>query len=198
MSWPWVLAVIGLWLSVVFLAVVVLGLLRKVSSFMEAAESRLGGASVPPGFGGLEPGSVVPPFTVLDGDGQVVLSSDLLGSSVLLLFMEAGCEPCDDLALALRGVGQTIGSVAFWILTDADSPEPMRLPEGTRVLFQTQKSASKAFQNIASPQLFAVRHHMVIGKKIPETIEDVTRLASLVGEGGDAARPVEPGRVPAM
>lgn len=189
MSWPWIIAVVALWLAVLLLALVVLGLLRRVSTFMEAAESRLRGVSVPPGFGGLEPGNVILPFTVIDGDGQVVPSSELLDSSVLLLFMEAGCEPCDDLAFALNGVGQRVASVPFYIVIDADSPEPpLRLPESARVLYQSQKSASRAFQNIASPQLFAVRHHVIIGKTIPETLEDVTRLASLIGEGGDPSR----------
>lgn len=197
MTWPWILAVVGLWITMVLLAIVVLGLLRRLSTFMEAAESRLGGVSVPPAFGGLEPGSVVPPFTVTDEVGRVVPSDELLGSSILLLFMEAGCEPCEDLAFTLRGVGKSITSVPFCIVTDAESPEPsLPLPDGVRVLFQARKAASNAFQNIASPQLFAVRHQMVIAKKIPETLEDVSRLGSLLSEGGDPTHSVQSAGVP--
>lgn len=44
---------------------------------------------------------------------------------------------------------------------------------------------SNAFQNIASPQVFALRDGAVVGKSIPDSRQDLVRLVRLLGEGGE-------------
>lgn len=187
MTWPWIVAHVIQWVFIVAVGLLLLGLLRRVSEFLEGAESRLRGAGIPPSFGGLEPGSVVPGFELADSTGSVVRSAELLRSALLLLFMDPECDPCEDLARVMDASGEVEG-VPLIVVTAASPHDPdLRLPDGIRVLHQDGKSVSQAFENIATPQAFALRGRMVIGRAIPQSMDDLRRLARLVAEGGEVS-----------
>jgi hypothetical protein len=54
-------------------------------------------------------------------------------------------------------------------------------------MHQDGKSVSQAFENIATPQAFALRGHTVIGKNIPQSMADLRRLARLIAVGGEVS-----------
>lgn len=186
MTWPWMAALLSLWIFVLILGLLLLGLLRRVSSFLEGAESRLRGSGIPPDFGGLTPGSLVPGFQLRDSEGRRLGSSEVVLSPMLLLFADPGCEPCEDLLRLMDGSDGQIDGVPYLIVAEDPSETPgFPVPPGARVLYQSGKDVSALFQNIATPQAFAIRRSIVVGKTIPQSVEDLKRLAALVGEGGD-------------
>lgn len=189
MTAPWVIAVVTLWVFVVVLGLLVLGLLRRVSGFLEMAEFRLRGASIPPGFGGLEPGSLVPEFELHEMGNGTVRSSDVLQSATLLVFMDAGCEPCEDLAILMQESWVLLQDIPMVIVAE-DSPEAavFPFPPGARILYQANRAVSNVFENIASPQAFALRDGVVAGKSIPDSLQDLERLVRLLEGGGEDAR----------
>lgn len=194
MTWPWVIAFVGLWIFVLVLGVIVLGLVRRVSTFLETAESRALGLDVPADFGGLVPGDQVPRFEVWERDGTKVDSSALVAAPVVLLFIDPGCGPCEDLARLMEASGQWSDGTRYVIITeDTEDATTFRFPPGATVLYQRGRSVSTAFKNIAAPQAFALAGNVVVGKAVPESIEALSRLAAIASKGGDANE-LGPGR----
>ncbi len=186
MSWPWVVAFVGLWIFVLVLGMIVLGLVRRVSAFLERAESNAPGLDVPSDFGGLVPGDRVPQFELWDRGGSRIDSSVLLASPVVLMFMDPGCGPCEDLVRLIETTEQPIDGAPYVIVTeDTEEATKFRFPPGATVLYQRDRSVSTAFKNIAAPQAFAIARQIVLGKTVPESVEALSRLAALASRGGD-------------
>lgn len=191
MTTPWIVAFVALWVLTLLLAVVVTGLLRRVTAVLERAEARVAGTAAPPDRGGLEPGSHVPPFVVRDDAGAPVPSEDLLASGGVVLFMDADCDPCQRLAEELAQVGDTLDGLPLVVVLREPAAD-LTLPPGVPTLYQPNREASTAFRNIASPQAFAVDAAGVVRERaIASRLEDLRRLAHALEEGGDAG--VEPG-----
>lgn len=182
MSGPWIVAQLALWLVVSLLALVVLGQLRSLSTHFLVGSV---GPSVPQDFGGLPIGAQVPDFAVVDAEGQVPAWADLMNASVVVL-IEPGCDPCQDFIGQVQGVGRYVEGVSLFLITD-DTREgrELGLPQGANVLYQKDRSAARAFLNIASPQAFAIAMGQVVDKAIPKDLSDLYRLATLVAKGGD-------------
>ncbi len=182
MSAPWIGAIGALWLVVIVLGVLVLGLIRRISVALTAAESRLALLGEI-GFGGLRPGEHVPEFRARTTDGDVVSRSCLVGDPSVLLFMSSGCPACDALVDELRADGFD-PNVELVVVVDAGVSATPLNGVHCRVLLQEESQLSRAFEVVATPYAFAVdASGLVHGGSIVRTVTDVERLAATVKGG---------------
>lgn len=190
MSSAWISAFVALWVVVIFLAVTLLGWLRRTSLVLEQAEARLAAAPLGMTFGGAPPGTQIPPFEVADEHGAPVSSAELLRTPSVVLFMSSGCEACHHVASELDGLDGRVGGIPLHLLIeDSEAARRFPFPPRAPVLFQAEQAASKAFQNVTTPQAFGVdASGRVIDVVIPGSRDDLLRLASRAEGGETAAR----------
>lgn len=177
-------ALVALWSVVVVMALILVGLLRRMTNVLEQAEARLAQAAT--GFGGAPPGTAIPPFEVKDEQGSVLRFAQLVGSPAIYLFMSSTCEPCKRLAAELSGIDQALDRTPLFLIME-DSPEAREVPfpPGVTVLYQAEQAASRAFQNVAAPQAFAVDSGgTVLDLLIPNSLGDLRQLVRRI-EGGE-------------
>ena len=181
MSTPWIAAFAFLWLAVIAVGVVMLGTLRRITSVLERAESQLEAEAV-----GVRPMSVLPSFELYDASGDLVTSESLIREPTILLFMESGCSPCRQLALALEGFDDTVDGVPFVVVLD-DSPNARQvpIPPDIRVMYEREGAVSGLFESAITPQAFVIDvGGVVLDRKRPRNRLDLRELAWLQREGG--------------
>lgn len=176
MSGPWIAAFLVLWAAVILLALLMMGFLRRVSAVLEQAESLARSSNTLEA--GLAPGSRVGPFTVRAADGGIVTDADLRGRPTVVIFVEAGCKPCEALAEELSGLEQPPAPVTLFVVTD-DTSEGRKMSLGpyARVLYDEEKSASRAFRNSIFPYGFGVdASGVIVERAIATSVEAIHRL----------------------
>jgi len=179
---PWIAAFLALWLLVLALALLQLGLLRRIAPVLEAAERQLHGGAV--ALSGLPAGAPLPDFAVETRDGEVVRASSLRGQETIWLLASPGCAPCEALAAELRDAGEPALGVPLVAVADA-SGAGLRLPPGVVTLFQRDRAAAVALQADATPHAVAVDGDgVVVATTTPNTLDDLQALAALL-TGGD-------------
>ena len=177
MTAAWIAAFAALWIVVVLTVAVVLGLLRRVNTVLDAAEKRLAESMVGPGAGGAPPGTTITPFEAAL-NGATVSSQQLFPG--VFVFMSTGCEPCKRLARELGKIGERVDNVPIYVVFE-DTPlaREFPLPANVRVLYQRQGVVSAAFDSTATPQAFAVDEAaVVVERTIPGTAKDVRELSA--------------------
>lgn len=176
-----------LWIVVIVLGVLVLGLMNRLSGYLETAAKRLEDGAPPADLGGASAGTRVPPFVVTDADGHDVSSDQLLAPKSVVIFADPDCSPCELMFNSFERVGSARSSLPLLIITQhgtSDSVFPY--PPGVPLFYQDNRRASRAFDNIAAPQAFAVRDGVVVAKGIPRKVSDLSKLAEAL-EGDEAA-----------
>lgn len=192
MSAPWIVAFAVTWAVVAVLAVLVLGLLRRITGVLELAESRLSELPTGPAIGGAAPGTAIRPFTIKAADAQTTVEFLRLQESApaIYLFMNSSCRPCKRLANELGRHHESIGDVPLYVILN-EGEEEFGLTPGPHVFSQSDREASEAFMNDATPQAFLVdRGNRVVEKSIPNAIEDLRQLARKAPKGGEAIKSV--------
>lgn len=189
MSTAWVIAFVVLAAAVIVNLVVVVGLLRRISSVLEGAERALaqsvGTLDVPGGVPLLGRAS---PFHVYTLDGLRISSDDLLKEITILLFMEAGCQPCRELSSQLHPGGDGLDETPLVIvIPDTDAREDLKLDGAQlRIVLQPDRAASRAFRTEATPYAFVVYPGgVVLDRLVPRSWADL-RLLARRQRGGDA------------
>jgi hypothetical protein len=174
MSTSWGALVVSLWVVVILLAVIVLGMIRRVAPLL--AEGTAPHASLEPQ--GLTPGSEVPSFQARDRVGHIVGRDDLIPNGGLFLFVAPGCPPCDSL---LSQLANSVEPVAVPLYLTLDQPSDLEGWVDTplrRILYEIDRSMTRAFQNTATPHAFAVnREGRVVEKGVVNTTGDLHDLA---------------------
>lgn len=188
MSAAWTTAIVALWIAVMLVAIVLLGVLRRVAAVLERAESHLssaGGVSL-----GLPVGSTAEDFRVLSEDGDETRADDLIRAPTLVLFMEVHCGPCQALAKELDGVGDELAELAFFVVLDQEHGRPEWMPAGVQTVFQQDGEVSRAFRNDATPQAYVVDdRRLILGKALIGSLSSLTELAiPHAAKGGDRNR----------
>ena len=189
MSTAWVIAFVVLAAAVIVNLVVVVGLLRRIAPVLEGAERELaqsvGALDVPGGVPLLGRAS---PFHVYTHDGLRISSDELLSETTILLFMEAGCQPCRELISQLHPNGEGLDEIPLVIvIPDADAYENLKLDGAhVRIVLQPDRAASRAFQTEATPSAFVVYPGgVVLDRLVPRSWADLQLLARRQ-RGGDA------------
>lgn len=181
MSGPWIVVVTILWAVVLCLLLLFLGYFRRTSKLLEQAEFQLSLATTAQGgLGGLQAGAKVLPFRVENTNGSLVGSETLLSEPSIVLFMDENCDPCQALASELQR--SNLSGIAR-ILILADGAVDDSLAADRRVYRQVNRSASRAFQSVSSPQAFAVATGgIIVDRLVPDSVRDLEELWRLVGE----------------
>lgn len=134
MSGPWIVAFVVLAVANLVTITILVGLVRRVLPVVERAS--LGPSDADP-LPFPRPGTTVPAFVGRADDGRVVASDEVFAEPAVLLFVDAGCEPCRALLGELRSSPPRLSAAALYVVTrggdgHADLPSGPRV----RVLFQ--------------------------------------------------------------
>ncbi len=118
------------------------------------------------GRNGLKPGKKAPDFTLRDVDGREVSLRDSAGRRVFLVFMQAGCGPCNYIVPELNRLSPARDGVEVLVINRGD-PERNRewsRAKGIRfsVLSQTGIEVSRAYEAYATPFGFVIDERGVI------------------------------------
>ena len=173
----WASLVVLQWLAIIALAAVVLGVVRLVTPrLLQAADS-------PPmrmQNQGPAVGSKLPPFTGLDGSGEVLNAAQLVGRATVLLFLSATCPPCVRLADELGGsdVGELADSLI--VVTDLDGYDALRLPASVRALIMPDNEVAEVFTVRGRPFAIAVDMEGVVRSK--QGLNTVAQLSDLTAQ----------------
>lgn len=174
----WEIAVVFLWLAVISLAIVVLGVLRQVTTALQATPAG------PPGMlleQGPPVGSSLPEFTARNGNGETVSSAQSHGQPVVLLFLSQTCGPCLDLADELGKAdpaGHPLLARFLFVVTDLGGPAPLQLPVWAGVLDMPETQATETFGARGRPFAIVADQHGTIQAR--QLLNTVHQLAGLI------------------
>jgi peroxiredoxin len=154
-----------LWFVVLFLAFLLLGALRalglvtwRLDQLEMTRPSRIG-------RDGLKPGRRAPDFTlpsVVDGD---ISLHDFAGHKVLLVFTQAGCGPCHNIAVELNRLHER-GEHQVLVINNGDAESARVWVAETQarfpVLVQEQFSISKRYEAFATPFAFLIDERGIV------------------------------------
>lgn len=182
MSGAWMVAVLSLWAVLLLVLVLVLGLARRILPILERAETVLRNAGGDEGANtGRAPGTVVPDFELVRSDGSAVSFSQLVADAGVFVFVDAHCDPCKRLTGELAAESRSLHELRLHLITD--ELLGVTLPPGVELLHQSGEVASRAFEQVAYPQAYAVRSdRTVIAREIPGGVADLRLLAQKARE----------------
>lgn len=104
MTGPWIIAWLALAALSVLNAVLILGLLRRLSVVLQGVENQLLSGDR---LGGVSVGGALPSFEVTNQMGATVSSSDLVAGPGILLLVSQECAPCESLVEEIAGLGRS-------------------------------------------------------------------------------------------
>lgn len=104
MTGPWIIAWVALALLALVDAVLVLGLLQRLTLLLQSVEDQLLSGDR---LGGVPVGGPLPSFQVKDPMGRVVPSSDLIGGPGIMLLVSQNCAPCERLLQEMTDLGHS-------------------------------------------------------------------------------------------
>jgi hypothetical protein len=182
------IAVGALWIVVLVLAVLVLGILRRIIPLLTRAESILSQGQDEQGTDGLPIGEQVPEFELIDAEGEVVRPGQSLPLPAVFLFVQQGCEPCQDLVAALSERAESFAGTRLCIIAAGEPDDYNALrARGLFVFGQSEGQALRAFDNNEFPNAFAVdQDAKIVGKMTMDSVADLERLVREADAYGEA------------
>jgi methylamine dehydrogenase accessory protein MauD len=156
-----------LWLTVLFLAFLLLGTLRALGLLKWQLEQLE--ATMPSRLGrsGLKVGKKAPDFTLKSVAGGEVALHDFAGRKVLLVFTQSGCGPCRQIMPELNRLSGRDVQVLVLNKGDADLTQQwagklqLRIP----VLIQDGLDISKKYEAFATPFAFLINEKGVVASR---------------------------------
>lgn len=129
----------------------------------------------------------MPAFEAIDVNGSFV--TDVEPPRAVVLFLGVDCPPCQRLVrdIRLRGVASAdMPHELIVVLSDPSEAVALRLEEepGVQVLFQRDRSLSRAFETTVTPHAFVVEKGRVLASGTPNSLEGIRALVARVEEGG--------------
>jgi hypothetical protein len=171
MSGTWIAVIVALWAVVVILAVIQIGILRRVLPFLEQAAAVPAMPPAPPA------GMVLPHFEATLDDGSAITAAQLAGRPFVLFFASRGCAPCRRLLLQLDGRSWPPGQVAVYLVMADDARAEIPVPAGLTPLLEHDGSVSRTLGVTATPLAVAVDGQgVVIESLVPRDPGDLDRL----------------------
>lgn len=178
----WQIAVVVLWLALIAMAVVVLGVLRQVTTALEQAQSGGHGHHPAPPGQGPPLGEQVPHFAAVDTAGLPVDDELVRGHPALLLFMHLGCAPCEELAREMGRSDMSRLAGQLIVVTDPGGARDLPIPAGIRVVAETgEEQITGPLQITGWP--FAVvidPAGLVQATSVPNTVAQLEDLAAVL------------------
>ena len=156
----WPLALALTWALVLLLGCLLLGALRA-QGVMEWRLEQLE-ATMPSRIGrsGLTPGRQAPDFTLKSVQGRDVSLHDYAGRQVLLVFVQAGCGPCQEIVPELNKLARQRRDSVVLAINRASPEDAQRWAAETHadfpVLIQEDLALSKRYEAFATPFAFLI------------------------------------------
>jgi methylamine dehydrogenase accessory protein MauD len=168
MSMGLLVAVVALWIVVLFLGFLLMGALRgmallrwQVAQLEATMPSRVGRS-------GLRPGKKAPGFTLSSISGGEVGLEQYAGRRLLLVFMQPGCGPCHGIVPELNRIQDT-GEIQVLVIHNGDMEAVRRWVQEIRphfpVAVQERFSLSKRYEVFATPFAFLIDERGVIATR---------------------------------
>jgi hypothetical protein len=183
MSTAWTIAYFVLAAGLLLVALLVLGLFRRIAFVLEQAEEQMASASAATAApsGGIAPGTPVPLATARRPDGSAFSTDELTGRRSIVLFLSATCAPCQALAQELRR-RRTRSLPAELVIAVRDEIEHQALGlDGLDVVYQPDFALAKAFETTATPHAFALnQERIVVARSTPNTFRLLRELAETI------------------
>jgi methylamine dehydrogenase accessory protein MauD len=174
----WAIVVIIQWLAIIALAIVVLGVLRQVSPRLERAAAR---PARDPRLQGPAVGSKLPAFAARNGSLAGIGGPELDGRPGVLLFLSAGCRPCQSL---IKELGSAAAAGLASCLTVVCAPEDVTVvafPAWLHVLTMPNAECSETLRITLRPFAVAVDADGIVqGKQVLNTLAQLTDLTATV------------------
>jgi AhpC/TSA family len=189
----WVAAFVALWILVVLIGLVVLGMVRRVTSLLEAAEVSLE-AAARASLGGLPVGAMVPTFAAETADGRAATEMDLERRLTAVLFLSRSCDACqtmvDDLS---RGqVPSDLGLRLIVVSDDSETAIELSSPGQVTVLVDKHGDVADAFDARVVPRAFIVgEQRLVLASGRPNDWDSLRDLIATTGGGDHRADLIE-------
>lgn len=156
---------IVLWLLVGLLAFLLLGALRALGLLSWRLEQLEATTPSRLGRSGLKIGKKAPDFTLPSVAGGEVSLHDFVGRKVLLVFVQSGCSPCEQIVPELNRLHGK-GEPRVLVVNNGDHASAARWAEEVQaqfpVLIQEQLSLSKRYQAFATPFAFLIDERGII------------------------------------
>jgi hypothetical protein len=153
MTTPWAISFVALAFVVFALAVVILGVLRRVIPLLEQTG---GGSSSSFELGALPLLARVPDLHLADSSGGHVDFPVSLAETTIVLLVEASCAPCATLAGVLRRERHLADGLPITVISDREAPAVFGLPEWITVLTGERSAITAAFGTSATPYGFVL------------------------------------------
>jgi AhpC/TSA family len=185
----WIAALVSLWLIVAVLALLVLGLLRRIAPILERTEAAVHSPTSAPG---LPPGNSLPAFDLTTADGKTMAAASLLGQPFVLFLVRSGCAPCRKLAEDVREADFELPVELLVVADDGDGEADIgEWPSPATLVYQRDHEVSRALATFATPHAFAVdAYGTIVATGFPDTLDRLQVLARKALEGGDARQAV--------
>jgi methylamine dehydrogenase accessory protein MauD len=162
------IAILALWIVVLFFGFLLLGSLRAVALLRwQVAQLE---ATMPSRVGrsGLHPGKRAPKFTLPSIAGGEVGLEQYAGRKLLLIFMQPGCGPCHGIVPELNRF-QDSGEIRVLVIHNGDMEAVRRWVQELRphfpVAVQERFSLSKRYEIFATPFAFLIDERGVISAR---------------------------------
>ena len=178
MTTPWIIAFCVLVAVVVVEALALIGVQGRVSAAIARVEGFLSTADLDERFRGLDAGVLAPAIPARRVAGPPVRLQE--GSATLLVFTEAGCDPCDALVRDIQSHPEPLPGVRGVFVTSSTARHDIpSLPEHWTVLTQEDRQASLAYQVTAVPYAYVIDESgKIVAGKIPNSVNDLIKLCS--------------------
>lgn len=171
MSAPWITVLLALWVVVVILAVIQVGVLRKVLPVLDHAAAAPAMPFVP------SEGMLLPAFEASLADGSAITAAQMNGQPFILLFVSEACAPCRRLLLRLEDyIWSAEGAAVYLVMADGARVD-MPIPACVTPLLEHGGNVSRAFSVTATPLAVAVDRRGVVAQSlVPAGPDDLDRL----------------------
>jgi methylamine dehydrogenase accessory protein MauD len=164
----WLVAILGLWLIVLFLGFVLWGALRALALLRWRLEELEAITPKRIGRSGLRPGKKAPDFKLPTIPGGEVTRHDYANRKMLLVFLQPGCGPCHQITPELKRLSQA-GEIQVLVIHNADAKAVQEWikrhqPDFT-VALQERFEVSRRYEVFATPFAFLIDERGVIAAR---------------------------------
>ncbi len=162
MTAPWIAVVVLLALVVVLNTTITLGVLRRALVVLDRASgsgSDVGGvpkASSALDFGALPLLSTPSPVHLRDRNGEDVTFPTAVSTTLIVLLMESGCEPCKALIKSIERSSREVTLPIVALLDDSEAARRLPMPASIRPLHGSRDEIANAFATSATPFAFVL------------------------------------------
>jgi len=148
-----------LWIALIGIGFLLLGTLRSLGLVQWRLDQLEATRPSRINRSGIQPGGTAPDFTLPRVGGGESALSDYTGRRVLLVFVQAGCQPCHEIAPELNRL-QRSGELQVLVINRAEAAEAAAWADDVRVeypvLVQDGLEVSKRYEVFATPFAFVI------------------------------------------